>query len=363
MAADPKVSGTPENDPDAPQKPSSPTQITRPSWGYLLRRTLHEFRRDACTDSAAVMTFFAVLSIFPGLLTVVSLLGVVGQAEATTATLLRLLEEFGAPQGAVAVLEEPISELTGFSSAGLALVASLVGALWTASGYVRAFARSMNRIYEVEEGRPVWRLYPTMIGVTVSLVVLVVAMILLLVLSGPIVERLGGLVGLSGTALQLWNTARIPVLLALLAFMIAVLYYATPNIHQPKFRWLTPGSVIAIVVMAAATTGFSFYVANVNDYNATYGAIGGVLILLLWIWIMNIVLLAGAEFNAEIERARQLQAGITAEETLQLPPRDTRASRKLQEEEQKLIDQGRRLRRNHARITYRDDTTAEDARP
>jgi membrane protein len=368
MAADPHATGDPGADPDSAEKPSSPAQITRPSWGYILRRTVHEFRRDECTDSAAVMTFFAVLSIFPGLLTVVSMLGVVGQAEATTRTLLRLLDEFGVPEGAVAVLEGPIGELTGFPSAGLALVTGLVGALWTASGYVRAFGRSMNRIYEVEEGRPVWKLYPLMIAVTLSLVVLVVGMMLLLLLSGPVAERLGGLIGLGGPALRLWQAARIPALLLLLVFVIALLYYATPNIRQPRFRWLSIGSVVAILVMSAATTGFSFYVSNVNDFNATYGAIGGVIVLLLWIWIMNIVLLAGAELNAEIERGRQLQAGIEAEENLRLPPRDLRGVRKMQAKEDELVEEGRALRHRHtgpgSGADHPSDTgTAGDAAP
>lgn len=354
MAAEPQTSGAPGEDPDSAEKPSSPAQITKPSWSYVLRRTFHEFRRDECTDSAAVMTFFAVLSIFPGLLAVVSLLGVVGQAEATTATLLRLLRESGSPEGAVGVLEGPIGELTESPSAGLALLTGLVGALWTASAYVRAFGRSMNRIYEVEEGRPVWKLYPMMIGVTLSLVVLVVGMMLILLLSGPLAERLGELVGLRGTTLQLWRAVRVPVMLALLAFMVALLYYATPNVRQPRFRWLSIGSVTAIVVMAAATSGFSFYVSRFGDFNATYGAIGGVIVLLLWIWIMNIVLLAGAEFNAETERARQLQAGIPAEENLRLPPRDVRAARKLRRKEQELVDEGRGIRRRHAGIDYHE---------
>jgi membrane protein len=268
----------------------------------------------------------------------------------------------------VAVLEGPIGELTGFPSAGLALVTGLVGALWTASGYVRAFGRSMNRIYEVEEGRPVWKLYPLMIAVTLSLVVLVVGMMLLLLLSGPVAERLGGLIGLGGPVLQLWQAARIPALLLLLVFVIALLYYATPNIRQPRFRWLSIGSVVAILVMSAATSGFSFYVSNVNDYNATYGAIGGVIVLLLWIWIMNIVLLAGAELNAEIERGRQLQAGIEAEENLRLPPRDLRGVRKMQAKEDELVEEGRALRHRHtgpgSGADHPSDTgTAGDAAP
>ncbi|MEX5294461.1 YihY/virulence factor BrkB family protein [Kocuria sp. CPCC 205268] len=348
MATDPHASGDPGADPDSAEKPTSPAQISRPSWGYILRRTVHEFRRDDCTDSAAVMTFFAVLSLFPGLLTVVSALGVVGQAEATTRTLLRLLDEFGVPDGAVGVLAGPIGELTVLPSAGLALITGLVGALWTASGYVRAFGRSMNRIYEVEEGRPFWTLYPLMVGVTLALVLLVVAMMLLLLLSGPVAESLGELVGLGPETLRLWHAARIPALLVLLVLVIALLYYATPNIRQPRFRWLSIGSAVAILVMVAATTGFSVYVSEIGNYNATYGAIGGVIVLLLWLWIMNIVLLAGAELNAEIERGRQLQAGIEAEETLRLPPRDLRGVRRLEAKEEELVEEGRALRRRHS---------------
>lgn len=336
------------SDPDSTGEPTSPAQITRPSWRYLLRRTVHEFLRDECTDSAAVMTFFAVLSIFPGLLTVVSMLGVFGQTELTIAALLGLLEEIGTPDEVVALLEEPISELAGFPSAGLALALSLLGALWTASGYVRALARSMNRIYEVQEGRPAWKLYPVMIGVTLSLMVLVAGMILLLLVSGPVARRLGELFGLGETALLISDGARIPVLLLLFAFIVTLLYYATPNVRQPTFRWLSIGSLFAIAVTALATTGFSFYVSNFNDYDATYGAISGVIVLLLWMWIVNIVLLAGAELNAEIERARQLQAGLPAEETLQLSSRDTRQTTKVRKRDQDMVDQGRRLRQIHA---------------
>ncbi|MUN62599.1 YihY family inner membrane protein [Kocuria sediminis] len=347
MAADPETSGGPGEDPDGAGKPSSPTQITGLSWSYVLRRTVHEFRRDECTDSAAVLTFFAVLSVFPALLAVVSLLGVVGQAEETVGTILRLLHESGVPAEAVAVLEGPIRELAESSAAGPALVTGLVGALWTASAYVRAFGRSMNRIYEVEEGRPFWKLYPLMVGVTLVLVALAVGMMLVVLLSGPVAERLGELVDLPGSTLRLWQAARGPVVLALLSFVVALLYSTTPNVRQPRFRWLGIGSVTAIVVMAAATAGFSSYVSRFGNYNTTYGAIGGVIVLLLWIWIMNTVLLAGAEFNAETERARRLQAGIAAEEDLLLPPRDVRAARKLRQKEQALVEEGRDLRRRH----------------
>jgi membrane protein len=341
--------------PDSDRKPDSPTDISKRSWGYIFKRTLNEFSADKCTDLAAGMTYYAVLSIFPGLLAVVSILGVFGQGEATTRTIIDLLEQLGAPPDALSLIEGPINQMTTATGAGLALVVGIIGAIWTASGFVRAFGRAMNLMYDVDEGRPFWKLYPVMLGVTLVLVTVVVIMMLLLILSGGFAQALGDIIGLGETALMVWNIVRWPILVLLVVFMIAVLYYATPNIKQPKFRWLSIGAIVAIVVMALATAGFGFYVANFGNYNATYGAIGGVIVLLLWIWIMNVVLLFGGELDAEIERGRQLQAGIRAEETLQLPPRDTRHSRKLTEKALGLVNDGRDLRTSHAHKDYRNE--------
>jgi membrane protein len=341
--------------PDSDRKPDSPTDISKRSWGYIFKRTLNEFSADKCTDLAAGMTYYAVLSIFPGLLAVVSILGVFGQGEATTRTIIDLLEQLGAPPDALSLIEGPINQMTTATGAGLALVVGIVGAIWTASGFVRAFGRAMNLMYDVDEGRPFWKLYPVMLGVTLVLVTVVVIMMLLLILSGGFAQALGDIIGLGETALMVWNIVRWPILVLLVVFMIAVLYYATPNIKQPKFRWLSIGAVVAIVVMALATAGFGFYVSNFGNYNATYGAIGGVIVLLLWIWIMNVVLLFGGELDAEIERGRQLQAGIRAEETLQLPPRDTRHSRKLTEKALGLVNDGRDLRTSHVHKDYRNE--------
>jgi membrane protein len=341
--------------PDSDRKPDSPTDISKRSWGYIFKRTLNEFSADKCTDLAAGMTYYAVLSIFPGLLAVVSILGVFGQGEATTRTIIDLLEQLGAPPDALSLIEGPINQMTTATGAGLALVVGIIGAIWTASGFVRAFGRAMNLMYDVDEGRPFWKLYPVMLGVTLVLVTVVVIMMLLLILSGGFAQALGDMIGLGETALMVWNIVRWPILVLLVVFMIAVLYYATPNIKQPKFRWLSIGAIVAIVVMALATAGFGFYVANFGNYNATYGAIGGVIVLLLWIWIMNVVLLFGGELDAEIERGRQLQAGIRAEETLQLPPRDTRHSRKLSEKALGLVNDGRDLRTSHVHKDYRNE--------
>lgn len=335
-------------DPEDPAKPDTPDDIEKSSWKYVFKRAFSEFSKDQCTDLAAALTYFAVLSMFPGLLAVVSLLGVFGQGEATTRTITDLLKDH-APQDVVSLLEGPISQLTNSSGAGIALLTGILGALWTASGYVGAFGRAMNRIYEVGEGRPVWKLRPIILLVTLIMTIIVVLMMLILAVSGGIAQSIGDAIGLGDTAVTVWNILKWPLLLALAVVLIAILYYATPNVRQPKLRWISIGSILALVAMAIAGAAFAFYVTNFSKYNATYGAIGSVIILLLGLWIMNNVLLFGAEVDAETERGRQLQGGIEAEETIQLPPRDTKQIDKKQQKEEKLVAEARDLRLEHER--------------
>ena len=346
--------------PEDASKPDTPAEVTKPSWKYITRKTVREFGKDQCTDLAAALTYYTVLAMFPALLALVSILGLVGQAESTTNTMLDFLKEF-APGSAVEVLEGPIKQLTSSSAAGFTLIVGIVGALWSASGYVKAFGRSMNRIYEVDEGRPAWKLLPTQLLVTLVLILLVAALLIMLVISGPIAETLGNVIGLGAESLTIWNIAKWPVMALFAVLVIAILYYATPNVKQPKFRWMSMGAFIALIVLAIVTLGFSFYVSNFGNYNATYGAIGGVIVLLLWLWLANVSLLFGAEFDAEVERGRELQAGIQAEETVQLPPRDTSQTEKRQEQEEEDIKQGRELRQQHAGKDY-DDDLYEDRR-
>lgn len=341
-------------EPDSPVKPQSPTQITKPSWRYIFKRAVAEFTSDECTDQAAALTYFAVLSIFPALLAIVSTLGVFGKGEETTTALVSFLEDYG-PEELVQLLADPIRQLTTSAGAGLAFVVGLLGALWTASGYVGAFGRAMNRIYEVTEGRPIWKLRPTNVLVTLATVILIVLVMLILLMSGGIATAVGESVGLGETALTVWNVVKWPLLLVIAVSLIALLYYATPNVRQPRFRWLTPGSGIALVAMVLAGVGFAFYVSNFSRYNATYGIIGSVIILLLGLWIFNNALLFGAEIDAEIERGRELQGGIAAEETIQLPPRDTRQSEKKAEKQEALVTQARELRAEHADHDYAKD--------
>ncbi|WP_332762264.1 YihY/virulence factor BrkB family protein [Pseudarthrobacter sp.] len=332
--------------PDDSRKPDSPTDVTKPSWQYIAKKTFREFSKDQCPDLAAALTYYAVLSLFPALLALVSLIGLFGDPEKTTTALLEIVRGI-APADTVNTVSGPVQELTAAPAAGLTLFIGLATALWSASGYVGAFGRAMNRIYEVDEGRPFLKLRGTMLAVTLLAVVTVAVLAGMLVLSGPVSEAVGGAIGLSDAFLTVWNIAKWPVIVALVMAIIAVLYYATPNVKQPRFRWMSVGSLIALVVFLLASLGFAFYVANFGNYNKTYGALGGVIVMLLWLWILNMSLLFGAEFDAEMERGRQLQAGIEAEETIQLPPRDTKKSEKMQEQEEDDIRRGRELREGH----------------
>jgi membrane protein len=333
--------------PDDSRKPDSPTEVTKPSWKFIAKKTFREFTQDQCQDLAAALTYFGVLSMFPALLALVSLLGVFGQAERTTSALLDIVQTL-APGDTANIIRQPVEELASSPAAGFTLVFGLLVALWSASGYVGAFGRAMNRIYEIDEGRGFVKLRGTMLGVTVITVLLVAVLAAMLVLTGPVAEAVGGVIGLGPAFLSTWNILKWPVMVALVIVAIAILYYATPNVKQPKFRWMSMGSFIALIVSILSTVGFAFYVANFANYNKTYGALGGVIVLLLWLWILNMSLLFGAEFDAEMERGRQLQAGIEAEETLQLPPRDTKKSDKMQAKEEADIRQGRELREQHS---------------
>ncbi|RWZ59184.1 YihY/virulence factor BrkB family protein [Labedella populi] len=343
-------------DPDDPRKPDDPTDIQKPTLLYVLKKTLREFSADQCTDLAAALTYYAVLALFPGLLAVVSILGLFGAAERTTETVLTMVESL-ASADAVAALRDPIEQLVSSPAAGFAFVTGLLGALWSASRYVGAFGRAMNRIYQIDEGRPIWKLRPTMLGVTVFTVVLLVIGALILVLSGPVAEAIGDVIGLGPAALMVWNIAKWPVLLVIAVVVIAVLYYWSPNIKQPKFRWMSLGSVLALVVWVIATAAFGFYVANFSNYNATYGSLGALIVFLLWLWITNIALLFGAEFDAELERGRELQAGIAAEETIQLPPRDTKQSDKKADQHAKDVLDGLKLRTSHGKTPPEDGSS------
>lgn len=337
----------PDTDPDA-GKVESPSDLSKHSWHYVLRKTIREFSDDECTDLAAALTYYSVLALFPAIVALTSILGLLDQGTKAVETILDIVSDLGGGS-IVTSIEEPLTELSKSQSAGFALALGIAGALWSASGYVVAFGRAMNRIYEMPEGRPVWKLRPAMLLLTVVLVVLVAVVLLGLIVSGPVAETVGDAVGLGGTAVTVWNIAKWPVLLAVVVLIVALLYYTTPNVKQPKFRWISVGAVLAIVTWVILSAAFGFYVANFSSYDKTYGTLGGVIAFLLWLWLTNLALLFGAELDAELERGRELQSGIAAEEEIQLPPRDTRNIEKSRKKELEDIRRGRALRVGHLR--------------
>jgi membrane protein len=342
--------------------PDSPADLDKRSWFYVARKTAREFSKDECTDIAAALTYYAVLALFPALIALLSVVGLVGQTEETVDTLLGILDDVGASSVAD-TLRPTIEQLAGSQSAGFALIIGLATALWSASGYVSAFGRALNRMYETPEGRPFWKFRPIMIVVTAVVLVLAAIVALALVLTGPAAQAVGDAIGVGSTAVTLWNWLKWPVMLFVVVVIVALLYWATPNVKQPKFRWLSVGAVFAILVWILASLAFGFYVANFSSYNRTYGALAGVIVFLLWLWITNIALLFGAELDSELERGRELEAGLPAERSLQLPPRDTTKIEKDEKKQAKDIEKGREIREQHARAAAQDTSNGDGKAP
>jgi membrane protein len=307
---------------DERRAPDDVTDLPKQSWKGVFKRALREFNEDKVTDWAAALTYYGVLSIFPMLLALVSLLGLFGQSATQP-----LLDNIGsvAPGPAKQIVTNAITNLQkSQGAAGFAFVFGLAAALWSASGYVGAFMRASNDIWDVEEGRPIWKTLPLRLAVTALLLVLITASALAVVLTGPLAKQVGNVVGLGSAAVTAWDIAKWPVLILVVAFMIALLYYAAPNVKHPKFQWVSAGSLLAVLLWIVASALFAFYVANFSSYNKTYGALGGVIVFLTWLWITNNVILLGAEVNAELERGRQIQAGMRPEDKEPfLEPRDT----------------------------------------
>jgi membrane protein len=332
---------TPE--PDDDRTTLTPGRLTPRTWLFVLRKTWREFGDDQCTDLAAALTYYSVLALFPAAIALVSLLGVVGQSQSSVDTVIDVLRPLVSPD-TLNTIQPSLDQIAHSQGAGLALVIGILGALWSASGYVSAFGRAMNRIYEIDEGRPFWKLRPVMLLVTLVAILMVAVVLVMLIVSGPLATSIGDEIGLGSQALLVWNIAKWPIIVVVVMLVVAMLYYATPNVRQPEFRWLSVGAGVAIVIWVVASVAFAFYVAGFGSYNKTYGALAGVVVGLLWIWITNVAMLFGAELDSELERGRELQAGIAAESELQLPPRDTRGIRKARQREQNDIERGRRIK-------------------
>ncbi len=322
--ASPSSVATPFPDPDDPRKPDGPSDLHRGAWKGVLKRTFTEFKDDNCTDWAAALTYYGVLAVFPAMIALLSVIGLVGDPKKTTDQLLQIVDTLG-PSSATKTFAGPIEQIASRpSAAGFALVIGLATALWSASGYVGAFGRAANAIYEVEEGRPFYKLRPVQLLVTLACVVLLAAVALSLVVTGPVTQAVGDAIGIGDTFVTLWDIVKWPVMALVVSVIFSLLYFATPNVKQPKFRWFTLGGFVALVVWVIASGLFAFYVATFSSYSKTYGSLAAIVVGLVWLWISNLAVLFGAELNAEMERGRELQAGIRgAEDTIQLPPRDT----------------------------------------
>ncbi|HET9105097.1 MAG TPA: YihY/virulence factor BrkB family protein [Solirubrobacteraceae bacterium] len=286
----------------------------------MLKRTWKEFKADGLTDLAAALTYYGVLAIFPMIIVIVSLLGLVGQSATQP-----LIDNLGkvAPGPAKQIFTSAIDNVqSGRGTAGVLFVAGLLGALWSASGYISAFMRASNVVWDVEEGRPIYKTIPIRLGVTLVTVLLLTVSALAVILTGGLARQVGNLIGLGSTAVTVFDIAKWPVLLLIVSVILAILYYVGPNVRQPGIRWVSPGSIVAVVGWLIASAAFAVYVASFSSYNKTYGALGGVVAFLVWLWITNLVILLGAELNAELERGRLIEAGQPAQREPYLPVRD-----------------------------------------
>jgi membrane protein len=302
--------------------PEGPTDLKREAWGGVLKRTVAEFREDNLTVWAAALTYYGVLSIFPALLALISLLGLIGKS-ATQPLINNLSSVASGP--AKQIITSAIQNLqSGRGGAGALFIVSLAAALWAASGYVAAFMQGSNVIYDVGEGRPIWKTLPTRLLTTLVLLLLLAVAAVGVTFTGGLATQAGKLLGVGSSAVTIWDIAKWPVILATVLTMLSILYWASPNVKHPRFRWVSAGGILGVVVWLLASAAFALYVANFASYNKTYGAFGGVIVFLVWLWISNIAILLGAEFNAELERGRQIHAGHPAKDEPFLEPRDTR---------------------------------------
>jgi membrane protein len=310
-----KASSKPNGD-----SPDQPTDIPKDSWPTILKRTFKQFSEDQLTTWAAALTYFGVLSLFPMLLALVSVLGVIGPS--ATQPLLDNLSTV-APGPAKDILTNVLNSLEQNQGGSLvALIIGLAAAIWSASGYIAAFMDASNNVWDVPEGRPIWKKIPVRLGVTIVLLVLLTITSLAIVFTGPVAQKVGDIIGLGDTFVSVWGIAKWPILLLIVSFMISLLYWACPNVKQPGFPWVTPGGLLAVILWLIASALFALYVANFSSYNKTYGSLGGVIVFLIWLWITNIIILLGAEFNSEMERSKAIQEGHPPDKEPFLPLRD-----------------------------------------
>jgi membrane protein len=308
---------------DTGDAPDSPTDLSKPSLKAVVKRAGREFKRDNLTDLAASLTYYGLLSLAPALVVLVAAIGLLGR-DATTQVIDQV--QAVAPGSSAEFVRTLIAQAqSNRTGAGFGAVIGLLVALWSASGYVSAFMRASNVIYDIPEGRPIWKTIPIRVGVTVFAVLVMVISAVIVVVSGPVAQQIGQLVGAGDTGLTLWNILKWPVLLLLVSVLFAVLFWASPNARQGGVKWVSPGGIIAVLIWLVVSGLFALYVAYFSSYNKTYGSLAGVVVFLVWLWLTNIAILLGAEINAELDRGRAIAAGVPEDLEPFAEPRDTRA--------------------------------------
>jgi len=330
------------NGPQSGSAPDTPTDMPKAGWFAIVKRSVREFKHDDITDRAAALTYFGVLALFPAMLVLVSVLGLLGKS--TTNKVLNNLDSV-APGGVNTFLHSVVTQFQGRGgTAGIAGIIGLVLALWSASAYVAAFMRAANAIFDIDEGRPIWKTAPVRLLTTLALVIMLLVAAAIVVLTGPIAKQVGAAFGIGSTAVLVWDIAKWPVLIILVSMMVTLLYKATPNVKQPSFRWVSAGGILAVVVWMVASALFAIYVSFSGSYNKTYGSFATIIIFLVWLWISNIAILLGAEFNAETQRERALRAGLPDDVE---PFTEVRDTRKLDGPEKERVEHAQRLQRQH----------------
>ena len=302
--------------------PDSPTELPKRSWWAVLKRAVKEFQDDKVTDWAAALTYYGVLSIFPGLLVLTAAFGLFG--DSTNEQAQNTAKQI-APGQVGTLLQDAIDQARQNNhAAGILAIVGVLTAFWSASGYIGAFMRASNSIYDVPEGRPIWKTLPIRLAVTAAIGVMLIASTLIVVFTGQLARQAGNLIGAGSGAVTVWSVLKWPVLVVLVSLMFSILYWASPNARQGGVRWVTPGGLFAVVAWLAVSAAFALYVANFASYNKTYGTVGGVIVFLLWLWLTNIAILLGAEVDAELERSRAIAAGYNQDEEPYLELRDDR---------------------------------------
>ncbi|MFN2563244.1 MAG: YihY/virulence factor BrkB family protein [Jatrophihabitans sp.] len=337
-SADERTNDEP-NAAESGETPRSPTELPKKSWVAVLRRAVKQIQPDELTDRAAALTYYGVQAIFPGILVLVSILGLLGHSTAQS-----LIDNLGqvAPGSVKSFLQTVIQNAQKQKgAAGILGIVGILLALWSASGYVAAFMRASNRVYSMPEGRSIWKTAPTRLGVTVFTVLCLVVGLVIVVATGTLADQIGKALGIGSTAVTVWEIAKWPVLLLIFALMLAVLYAAAPNVRHGGFRWISPGAALAVVVWLAASGLFAVYVANFGSYNKTYGSLSAVIVFLVWLWISNLAILLGVEFDAELEHERALREGVPEDSALFARPKDTR---KFDDAETREAEKVQRLR-------------------